>query len=66
MSSSALASREELEAQIARDRRELSRTLEDLGDRLRAELDLGQQIRERPTAWLAGAFFIGLWMGVRR
>lgn len=61
-----LTSREELEAQIASDRRELSRTLEVLGDRVRAELDLGQQVRERPSAWLTGAFLIGLWMGARR
>lgn len=59
-------SREALEAQIARDRRELSQTLEVLGDRVRAELDFGQKIRERPSVWLTGAFFFGLWMGARR
>jgi hypothetical protein len=59
-------SRKELEAQIARDRRELSQTLEVLGDRVRAELDLKQKVRERPSAWLTGAFFFGLWMGARR
>ena len=60
------ASREQLEARIARERVELMRSLEDLGEHVRSELDLGQRMSERPSAWLAGAFLVGIWMGSRR
>lgn len=59
------ASRQQLEARIARERVELARTLEDLGEHVRAELDLGERLSERPSAWLAGAFLVGVWMGSR-
>jgi len=63
---SAPASREVLEARIARERRALSTALGDLGERAREEIDPRRWIRERPVAWLAGALVVGFLLGVRR
>jgi hypothetical protein len=62
----AALSREVLEARIARERAAIAEALGDLGDQVRAQLDLRRHVRERPAAWLAGALTIGLLLGVRR
>ncbi len=59
-------SRDVLEARIVRERAALAEALDDLRDQARAELDLRHRVRERPSAWLAGALVIGLLLGVRR
>ena len=61
--------REVLEARIVRERRELALALTDLRERAHAELgqlDLRHRVRERPTAWLAGALVVGVFLGARR
>ncbi len=63
---SAAISREGLEARIVRERRALAEALGDLGERARAEVDPRRWVRERPVAWLAGAFVVGFLLGVRR
>ena len=63
---SAALSREVLEARIVCERAALAEALGDLRDQARAELDLRRHVRERPSAWLAGALVIGLFLGVRR
>jgi hypothetical protein len=63
---SAAASREVLEARIARQRHALAEALGDLGERARAEIDPRRWVRERTAAWLAGALVIGILLGVRR
>jgi len=63
---SAALSREVLEARIVCERAALAEALGDLRDRARTEFDLRHRVREHPSAWLAGALLIGLFMGVRR
>ncbi|MCX5740436.1 MAG: hypothetical protein NTZ61_18440 [Proteobacteria bacterium] len=63
---SAALSRDVLEARIVCERAALARALGDLRDQARAELDLRRRVRERPSAWLAGALVIGFFWGVRR
>ena len=63
---SAALQRDVLEARIQRERQELSATIEELQARARAEIDLRQRVREKPSAWLAGAVLVGFWWGVRR
>ncbi len=63
---SAAASREVLEARIVRERAALAEALVDLRDQAYAEVDLRRRVRERPSAWLAGALVVGLLLGVRR
>jgi len=63
---SAALSRDVLEARIVRERAALSEALAELHDQARAQLDLRRRVRERPSAWLAGALVIGLILGVRR
>ena len=63
---SAAASREVLEARIVRERAALAEALVDLRDQACAEVDLRRRVRERPSAWLAGALVVGLLLGVRR
>jgi hypothetical protein len=63
---SAAASREVLEARIARQRRALAVALGDLGKRAREEIDPRRWVREQPAAWLAGALVVGILLGVRR
>ena len=55
-----------LEARIEREREALADALRDLRDQARLELDLRRRVRERPSAWLAGALVIGLLVGLRR
>lgn len=59
-------SRDVLEARIVRERKALADALRDLRDQARFELDLRRRVRERPSAWLAGALVLGLLLGVRR
>jgi hypothetical protein len=61
-------SRAALEARLERDQRELAAALGGMRERVRvrAELDLGQRVAERPAAWLVGAALFGLWLGARR
>jgi hypothetical protein len=63
---SAAMSREALEARIARQRKALTLAFGDLGERAREEIDPRRWVRERPAAWLAGAFVVGFLLGVRR
>jgi hypothetical protein len=63
---SAAISKEELEARLVYEREALAQSLEDLRARAKAELDLRTHVRERPSAWLAGALFVGIWIGARR
>ena len=63
---SAAMSREVLEARIARQRKALTVAFGDLGERAREEIDPRRWVRERPAAWLAGAFVVGFLLGVRR
>ena len=60
------ASRELLEAQMARDRQELVAVLRDFGARAREELDLRRRVVERPSAWLVATWWVGFWLGARR
>jgi len=55
-----------LEARIVRERAALAEALVDLRDQAFAEVDLRRRVRERPSAWLAGALVVGLLLGVRR
>jgi hypothetical protein len=55
-----------LEAKLALARDDLSRALEDVRERASAHLDLPRRVRERPSAWLAGALVLGFWLGARR
>jgi hypothetical protein len=64
--SSIQCARNLLEARVEREQQELRGALEVLGARARAELSLGFRVRARPLAWVAGAFLMGLWLGVRR
>jgi len=63
---SAATSRELLEARIVREREALAEALEDLRAQARAKVDLGRRVRERPSAWLAGALLLGFLWGARR
>ncbi len=63
---SAAMSREALEARIVRQRKALTVAFGDLGERAREEIDPRRWVRERPAAWLAGAFVVGFLLGVRR
>jgi hypothetical protein len=58
--------KEVLEAHLALDRKELSRVLQDVRERASANLDVSRRVRERPSAWLAGALLLGFWLGARR
>jgi hypothetical protein len=65
--------REMLEARVERQREELADAIEDLRagalarvDFAKSRLDLRRQVRQRPAAWLAGAWAIGFLIGVRR
>ena len=40
--------------------------IDELRERARAEFDLRARVRERPSAWLAGALVLGIWIGARR
>jgi len=55
-----------LETHLALARDDLSRALEDVRERASAHLDVSRRVRERPSAWLAGALLLGFWLGVRR
>jgi hypothetical protein len=55
-----------LEERIARERTALAAAIDELRTRARAELELGTQVRERPSVWLGGALLLGFWMGARR
>jgi hypothetical protein len=63
---SAALSKTEIEARLAHEREALARSLDDLRARAKAEIDLRTHVRERPSAWLAGALFVGIWIGARR
>jgi hypothetical protein len=54
--------RERVEEQEA----ELRFAVEDLEVAARRAIDARQWIRSRPFLWTAGAFLIGIWLGVRR
>lgn len=63
------ASRDLLEARLERDQRELAAVIGGLRERVRteiADLDPRRHIEARPTAWLAGAVLVGVWLGARR
>jgi hypothetical protein len=63
---SAAISREVLEERIEREKAALAEALSALRERARAKVDLGGRVREKPSAWLAGAVVLGFLMGVRR
>ena len=63
---SAALSREVLEERIVREKAALAEALATLRERARAEVDLSRRVRERPSAWLAGALVLGFLIGVRR
>jgi hypothetical protein len=63
---SAALSKEELEARLARETEALSDSIDTLRERARREVDLRNRVRERPSAWLAGALVFGMWIGARR
>jgi hypothetical protein len=61
-----LSPKEVLVAHIALEREELGRVLEDVRERATANVDVSRWVRERPSAWLAGALLLGFWLGARR
>ena len=63
---SSAVSREMLEERIEREKAALAEALADLRDRARAQVNLSNRVRERPSAWLAGALVLGFLIGVRR
>lgn len=63
---SAAVSREVLEERIEREKAALAEALSALRERARARVDLAGRVREKPSAWLAGAVVLGFLMGVRR
>ena len=62
----ATLSKEQIEARLALETEALGNAIDDLRERARAEFDLRSRVRERPSAWLAGALALGIWMGGRR
>jgi ElaB/YqjD/DUF883 family membrane-anchored ribosome-binding protein len=63
---SSAVSREVLEERIEREKAALAETLTALRDRARAQVNVSNYVRERPSAWLAGAVLLGFLLGVRR
>ena len=63
---SSAISREMLEERIEREKKALAGALADLRDRARAQVNLSNRVREKPSAWLVGAVVLGFLIGVRR
>jgi MYXO-CTERM domain-containing protein len=63
---SSAVSREVLEERIEREKAALAEALSDLRERARAQVKLSNRVREKPSAWLAGAVVLGFLFGVRR
>lgn len=57
--------RRALAARTARDGAALERAMGDLGRALRKQVSFETHLGEHPLPWLAGAFAIGLYMGLR-
>ncbi|HXC51774.1 MAG TPA: hypothetical protein VN634_12865 [Candidatus Limnocylindrales bacterium] len=58
--------KEELLHSIEEDEEELLEAMHELAEATEQKLDIAQYIRSRPFAWVAGAFCVGLWLGMRR
>ncbi|HYC56584.1 MAG TPA: hypothetical protein VEL28_16765 [Candidatus Binatia bacterium] len=56
--------REDLLQSIERDEEVLLEAVHELADVAEQKLDLREYIRSSPYAWLAGAFCVGLWLGL--
>lgn len=54
---------EEIQAEIARVRESLQRDVSALQVTVRDKLDWRRPVRERPLAWVGGAFVVGFVLG---
>jgi hypothetical protein len=57
--------KEELIHSIEEDQEELLEAMHELAEATEQKLDLSRHIRSHPLAWVAGAFCVGLWLGMR-
>lgn len=58
--------KEALRQSIERSEAELREAVEELTAAVKSEVTLGGQITERPVAWIAGGFVVGLLLAWRR
>ncbi len=58
--------KEELLHSIEEDEEELLEAMHELAEATEQKLDIAQYIRSRPVVWIAGAFCVGVWLGMRR
>ena len=55
--------REDLLESIERDEQEVRGAIQELTAAARVKLNIRENIKEFPLAWLIGSFLVGLWLG---
>jgi len=58
--------KEDLLHSIEQDEETLREAVHELAEATEQTLDITQYIRARPLAWIASAFCLGFWLGMRR